>query len=146
MTAETTIEDKVLSDFKQKILMRLGDSAASFFEADNKIMNAVQEIFETIGRGLKANERELFTNAPGTKIDIDALRAAFKGAAEDGGHGDVAGGDIIGGDIGWLTDLGHFIHDVGDFIKYEKKTFLAILLLIFCKDCHCVCEFINKPE
>ncbi len=143
MTDETTGEDKGLAELRQKVFPVLAQQALKFFESDVSTMVSIQQIFDTIAGALKEKQSELFKDFPSTRIDIDALRAAFEVRTKDSSPGDMAGSEI---DLSWLTDLGGFISEVGDFIKYEKKTFLAILLLIFCKDCECVCKFINQPE
>lgn len=148
MADENTDLDKDLEALKSNLNQQLGKHVLEFFATDLELVRAVKGIVETIGSGLKANEKTLFSpsNMSG---NIDLLRAAFAKNSKDGDCGcsdGISGGDIVGGDLGWLTELGTFIQTVGDFIKFEKKTFLAILLLIVCKDCDCVCKFINQPE
>jgi hypothetical protein len=144
MADETPVADKEFENLKMKVLVELAQMNLEFWRKDLALVGSVQRIVDAIGKAIEEQGDKLFES--GNEIDINALKAAFKARSESGGPGDVTGSDIVGGGIGWLEDLGNFIEKVGDFIKFEKKTFLAILLLIFCKDCHCVCEFINKPD
>lgn len=148
MADENIGPDKDFAELKRKLSQQLGEDVLGFFKTDLALTEAVKEIVATIGAGLKANEKTLFSPS-NMGVDYSALRAAFAKNSKDGGCGcsdGISGGDIVGGDLGWLSELGSFIGSVSKFIEFEKKTFLAILILIFCDDCKCLCEFINQPE
>lgn len=145
MADENTDQDKDFEELKRKLSHQLGMDVLDFLKIDLALTQSVREIVETIGSSLKANKDTLFS-PQNMNFNPTALRAAFAKDSKDCDCGGISGGDIVGGDLGWLTELGSFIGSVSEFIKYEKKTFLAILLLIFCKDCDCLCKFINQPE
>ncbi|HWM26227.1 MAG TPA: hypothetical protein VNP98_15540 [Chthoniobacterales bacterium] len=125
---------------KRLALNSLLQLSVSFFENDVKFMESLQKLMKTFAAEAERDPSVLFSSKG---VDVEALVAALK-AKPQAAPGGISGQDIAGG-IEWLDDLANFIEKAGEFIKDEKRVFLAILLLIFCKDsCKCLCDFINK--
>jgi hypothetical protein len=123
---------------KQEALMFLLDKTREFMRTDGEINEALKQLLSTIARHAEKDPRILFSGG-----DVEELFTEFMKTRPGGGSAGITGHDIVGG--GLLADLADFIKQVGDFIKDEKKFFLAILLLIFCDNaCDCICKFINK--
>lgn len=123
---------------KQEALMFLLEKTRDFMSVDGEINGALKQLLSAIARHVEKDPRILFSGG-----NAEELFAEFMKARPEDGTAGITGHDIVGG--GPLADLADFIKQVGDFIKDEKKFFLAILLLIFCDNaCDCICKFINK--
>jgi hypothetical protein len=140
MADDRNLDTLDLEKQKRLALSSLLGFTVDFFDNDVKFMAALRKLMETFAAQAEKDPSVLFSSKG---IDAEALVAALK-ATPQATPGGISGHDIVGG-IEWLDDLANFIEKAGEFIKDEKRVFLAILLLIFCKDsCKCLCDFINK--
>jgi hypothetical protein len=136
---ERNLDTTDLEKQKRLVLIKLSELTLRFFENDILFMEAVKDVMRGVADATKKDPSVLFSSKG---VDVETLVAALK--KPPAGPGGISGNDIVGG-IDWLDDLANFIEKAGEFIKDEKRVFLAILLLIFCKDsCKCLCDFINK--
>ena len=143
MTNEKIIEsaeNREVEAAKNNLLIQLTELTAQFFRDEQKTNDAVTSIVHVVAERFKTSNNE-----PLSDQRILELIATIKKSSGSNEEMDLKSLNL-GLSMPSLAELGKFIESVGEFIKYEKKTFLAILLLLFCKKsaCECICTFINK--